>query len=95
MPKTEDFRLAVLVGGVPVPEYQKDGQCYVECNLFTPYSYQSHTCETVAGGPEEQVSWKICWALKQNKTNCKIIYDKIEKTSVLSTVILSHCTALI
>lgn len=68
MPKNQDFRIDILVGGVPQAEFKKDGQCFVECNLFTPYSYQAHTYETVSHGHEEEVHiYTQTWSHKPAK----------------------------
>lgn len=56
MPSNADFRLDILVGSQPLPEYSRNLQHYVESNLSTPVSY-SVTSEEVAvtGEKETQV----------------------------------------
>lgn len=56
MPANSDFRVDILIAGVPVPEYSKDGKYYVECNLNTPFTYKEKASEYVCGEREEQVS---------------------------------------
>ena len=41
--------------GQPVPEYEKNGDCFVECKLDTPYSYKENVVEDVKGENETQV----------------------------------------
>lgn len=54
MPSDGHFGFVVLVGGVPVPEYDKDGRLFVESNLWTPFSYQQEVTELVNGEKEVQ-----------------------------------------
>lgn len=54
MPSDNNFAFRVLVGRVPLPEYEHKGQSYVESNLWTPYSYQQETTEYVNGEKEVQ-----------------------------------------
>ncbi|XP_046561907.1 dentin sialophosphoprotein-like, partial [Haliotis rubra] len=58
MPSNKDFTMSILVGGVELPEYSKDGTCFVESNLFTPVSYNVHLEEEVQGETEAQ-SWPV------------------------------------
>lgn len=58
MPSNDDFTLTILVGGTALPEYHKDGECFVESNLFTPYSYQQ-VCREVIGGENETQKWPV------------------------------------
>ncbi|XP_067663384.1 high mobility group nucleosome-binding domain-containing protein 5-like [Haliotis asinina] len=58
MPSNKDFTMSVLVGGVELPEYTKDGMYFVESNLFTPVSYNVHLEEEVQGEMEAQ-SWPV------------------------------------
>ena len=53
-----DFKFHVLIAGLPVPEYHKDGRVLVECNLFTPVSYKQTVRELVYGEVEEQ-EWPV------------------------------------
>ena len=55
MPENNDFALEILVGSTPLPEYEKDGQYFVESNLTTPYSYTTSATEVVGGEQEAQV----------------------------------------
>ncbi|KAJ8321480.1 hypothetical protein KUTeg_000969 [Tegillarca granosa] len=58
MPSNEDFNLQILVGPSVLPEYQHDGQTYVESNLFTPYSYKQQAQQLVSGEVEAQ-KWPV------------------------------------
>ncbi|XP_041359761.1 uncharacterized protein LOC121376049 [Gigantopelta aegis] len=58
MPSNEDFTFNLTVGGVKLPEYEKDGSCYVESCLFTPYSYNM-TVEEQVGDEKEVQSWPV------------------------------------
>ena len=44
-----DFTFSVLVFGLPMPEYRKDGRVLIESNLFTPVSYKQTTTRLVNG----------------------------------------------
>ena len=55
MPQNQDFSIQVLVGGSPIPEYEKDGRYYVESNLATPFSYRQQSTEVIQGEVESQV----------------------------------------
>ena len=54
MPCNGRLSLGVVIGGVPVPEYYKDGLFYVESNLFTPFSYEQEVRELAFGEIEIQ-----------------------------------------
>ena len=58
MPTDGNFSFSVLIAGLPVPEYTKDGHTYVESNLWTPVSYQQSVREFAYGEVEEQ-SWPV------------------------------------
>ncbi len=58
MPTDGNFGFSVLIAGLPVPEYTKDGHTYVESNLWTPVSYQQSIREFAYGEVEEQ-SWPV------------------------------------
>ena len=58
MPTDGCFGFSVLVAGLPVPEYTKDGETYVESNLWTPASYQMSIREFAYGEVEEQ-KWPV------------------------------------
>lgn len=58
MPTDGCFGFSVLVAGLPVPEYTKDGEIYVESNLWTPASYQMSIKEFAYGEMEEQ-KWPV------------------------------------
>ena len=58
MPTDGNFGFSVLIAGLPVPEYTKDGHTYVESNLWTPVSYQQSVREFAYGEVEEQ-SWPV------------------------------------
>lgn len=58
MPTDGCFGFSVLVAGLPVPEYTKDGETYVESNLWTPASYQMSIREFAYGEMEEQ-KWPV------------------------------------
>ena len=60
MPGNSDFGFKILVGGIPLKEYQHaDGPCFVECNLSTPVSYKQTTCELINGETESQVIFQF------------------------------------
>ena len=58
MPLSSSFAFSVLIAGIPLPEYTKDGVTYVESNLWTPVSYQQRVREVVYGEIEEQ-EWPV------------------------------------
>ena len=58
MPADGNFGFSVLIAGLPVPEYQKDGRYYVESNLWTPVSYKQRVRELAYGEVEEQ-EWPV------------------------------------
>ena len=49
MPGDGNFKFAVLIAGLPVPEYYHDGKIYVESNLWTPVSYNQRVREMAYG----------------------------------------------
>ena len=55
MPANSDFKLEILVADTPVPDYTKDGEHFVECNLSTPVSYMHRQSDVVNGEAEVQV----------------------------------------
>ena len=55
MPSNSDFKLEILVADTPVPDYSKDGEHFVECNLSTPVSYMHRQSDSVNGETESQV----------------------------------------
>ena len=55
MPSNSDFKLEILVADTPVPDYSKDGEYFVECNLSTPVSYMHRQTDSVNGETEIQV----------------------------------------
>ena len=55
MPSNSDFKLDILVADTPVPDYSKDGEHFVECNLSTPVSYMHRQSDSVNGETEVQV----------------------------------------
>ena len=58
MPTNGKVTFTVMIGGRDVPEYYKDEQYYVECNLFTPFSYKQEVRELVYGEVEVQ-EWPV------------------------------------
>ena len=58
MPTDGKFGFSVLIAGLPVPEYLKDGRYYVESNLWTPVSYKQLVRELAYGEVEEQ-EWPV------------------------------------
>ena len=58
MPSAEHFSFSVLIGGVAVPEYYKDGKTYIESNLYTPVSYDREEREQVGDELEVQ-KWPV------------------------------------
>ena len=58
MPTDGTFGFSVLIAGLPVPEYRKDGKVYVESNRWTPVSYQQRVREMAYGEVEEQ-EWPV------------------------------------
>ena len=58
MPTDGNFGFCVLISGLPVPEYHKDGKIYIESNLWTPVSYNQRVREIVYGEAEEQ-EWPV------------------------------------
>ncbi len=58
MPTDGNFGFSVLIAGLPVPEYRKDGTVYVESNLWAPVSYMQRVRELVYGEVEEQ-EWPV------------------------------------
>ena len=53
------FTVKVLIGGIPVPEYVKAGQNFVESNLNTPLTYKDELVEDVDGCAEKQVRSRL------------------------------------
>ena len=53
-----EFKFCVLVAGLALPEYCKDGRIMVESNLFTPVSYKQRVREIAYGEVEEQ-EWPV------------------------------------
>ncbi len=60
MPGNNDFTLEVLVADTPVPEYNKNGEHFVECSLMTPVSYRVQGTDVVNGEKEVQVLLHLC-----------------------------------
>ncbi|XP_006820006.1 uncharacterized protein LOC102802113 [Saccoglossus kowalevskii] len=58
MPSNDYFKFHVLVEGDAIPEYTKDGQAYVESDLFTSSSYMTQTVEEVHNELEVQ-QWPV------------------------------------
>lgn len=58
MPTDGKFSFCVLVDGVELPEYQKDGVTYIESSLWTPVSYKQRVRELAYGEIEEQ-EWPV------------------------------------
>ena len=58
MPTNSNFSFSVQIGNHDVPEYEKDGELYVESNLFTPFSYEQEVRELVCGEVEVQ-KWPV------------------------------------
>ena len=58
MPSNGRISLSVQIGNIAVPEYHKDGIHYVECDLFTPYSYDQEVRELAYGEIEIQ-KWPV------------------------------------
>ena len=58
MPSDLHFSFSVLIGGVAVPEYYKDGKTYIESNLYTPFSYDREEREQVGDELEVQ-KWPV------------------------------------
>ncbi|KAL3846900.1 hypothetical protein ACJMK2_017851 [Sinanodonta woodiana] len=58
MPACADFKFSILVGGQPIPEYEKDGTYYAESNLFTPFSYRQ-SVEEIVGEEVEKQAWPV------------------------------------
>ncbi|XP_021340062.1 uncharacterized protein LOC110441277 [Mizuhopecten yessoensis] len=58
MPTNQDFTLSIRVGGTTLPEYHKYEVCYIESNLFTPFSYQQEYSEIIQGENETQ-KWPV------------------------------------
>lgn len=54
MPSDGQFGFTVLIGGIAMPEYEKDSCLYVESNLWTPFSYKQELVELVNGEKEVQ-----------------------------------------
>ena len=49
MPSDGNFGFSVLIAGLPVPEYHREGKVYVESNLWTPVSYNQRVREMAYG----------------------------------------------
>jgi hypothetical protein len=71
MPATEHFKVQILVGDQPIPEYKKDGNVYVESNLnIKGFSYHIREHDLVGAEYESQVSfplplfkdWGLLWS---------------------------------
>ncbi|XP_048240710.1 sodium/potassium/calcium exchanger 1-like [Haliotis rufescens] len=96
MPSNKDFTMSILVGGVELPEYTKDGTCFVESNLFTPVSYNVHLEEEVQGETEAQ-SWPVTpYQIRvAAKSNTPYSYYKIyvdgQKASQVAVHPGKHC----
>ncbi|MCH9631682.1 MAG: hypothetical protein S4CHLAM37_17070 [Chlamydiia bacterium] len=58
MPANGKIGFSVRIGDSDIPEYHKDGQYYVESNLFTPVSYLQEVREMVYGEIEAQ-EWPV------------------------------------
>ncbi len=58
MPSNGDFTLKILVNSKAIPEYEKNGRYYVECNLSTRISYKMRLSEHISGEIETQVGFK-------------------------------------
>ncbi len=58
MPTDGNFSFSVVIAGLPVPEYEREGKVYIESNLYTPVSYQQQVKEMVYGEIEEQ-QWPV------------------------------------
>ena len=58
MPTDGNFGFSVLIAGLPVPEYQRDGKVYIESNLMTPVTYRQTVREMAYGEVEEQ-QWPV------------------------------------
>ena len=58
MPSNGRISVSVQIGNNAVPEYYKDGIYYVECDLFTPYSYDQEVRELAYGEIEIQ-KWPV------------------------------------
>ena len=56
MPSNADFTTEILIAGVAVPEYEKDGKYFIECNLNTSLTYMDKVTEIVQGDRESQVN---------------------------------------
>jgi hypothetical protein len=56
MPSKNYFSVKLLVAGVPLPEYERNGNYYVECCLSTPVSYKSKSSTFTNGETESQVT---------------------------------------
>ncbi|KAK3589956.1 hypothetical protein CHS0354_034978 [Potamilus streckersoni] len=90
MPTCADFKFSILVGGQPIPEYEKDGTYYAESNLFTPFSYRQPV-EEIVGGEVERQAWpvtpyQICIEATPQTPHCfyRVFLDgqKVESLSV-------------
>jgi len=55
MPSNDVFRFSINVGETPIAEYEREGKYFVECNLYTPVSYQQKLSEEINGELETQV----------------------------------------
>ena len=58
MPSDGKFSFSILIGGRAVPEYEINGECMIESNLFTPYSFHQRVPEFVNGEDETQ-EWPV------------------------------------
>ena len=66
MPSNSDFKLEIMIADTPVPEYSKNGEHFVECNLSTPVSYMHQQSDVINGEIEVQVTklWFLLCNLK-------------------------------
>ena len=78
MPTDGNFGFSVLIAGLPVPEYHREGKVYVESNLWTPVSYNQRVRE-LAYGEVGSKSSKILFLYCLEK--CRSHLDQIETTA--------------